>query len=172
MNISYYNQLNINPDEAVDKVGGVVDNAKQKADEITNDASKKVGKAVDELGKVTINILLSAFDNLLPKLTTGLTRPIIASVIFHFLCLLLLFIINEENKKFVYIPIFILLLVSFFLNTGFFLITFSLFSLIFNAIGDISGIGDNRTGSAIYLAGLSSAFLLIALILFLKINLK
>jgi hypothetical protein len=40
--------------------------------------------------------------------------------------------------------------------------------LVFNVIGEITGIGDNRTGSAIYLSGLNSAFLFIALILILR----
>ena len=81
------------------------------------------------------------------------------------LLLLLIIVINDENNNFFYISLFILLLVSFILNTGSFFITFSIFSLVFNVIGEIPGIGDNRTGSAIYLSGLSSALLFISLIL-------
>src|SRR5205823_1078560 len=78
---------------------------------------------------------------------------------------LLLLITNEENRKYCYPSAFILLLISFILNIISFFITYSLFSLVFNVIGAFPGIGDNKTGPAIYLSGWSSVFLFTALII-------
>ena len=166
------NQLNINPDESVDNFSNAFDNVTQKAGEIANDASNKVGDAVDVNGIDAMKALLSAFNNLIPKVPvrdkSGIARPIIAATVLNSLSLLLLLSINDENKKFIYVLVFILLFVSFILNISSFFITFSIFSLLFNLIEKIPGIGDNSTGSAIYLSGLSSAFLFIALIVILR----
>jgi hypothetical protein len=116
---------------------------------------KKTGeivKAVEDSGIAAIKTLLSAFDNLLPKEPNNkdgwLARPIIAAAVFNSLGLLLLstITINDKYRKFCYILAFILLLATFILNIGIFFITFSLFSLVFNVIGDIPGIGINKTG--------------------------
>ena len=81
--------------------------------------------------------------------------------------LFILLIINDKNRKYCYPIAITLLLVSFILNIASFFTTFSLFSLIFNVIGAFPGIGDNRTGAAMYLSGWSFVFLFIALILIL-----
>ena len=67
-----------------------------------------------------------------------------------------------RQLNFLFDLIVILLLISIFLNIASFFITFSIFSFLFNVIGDIPGIGVNvnRAGSAIYLSGISAVFLI------------
>jgi len=108
----------------------------------------------------------------MPKESTNgksgwIARPIIAASVFNTLTLITLLIITDENRKYCYPTAILLLLVSFILNITSFLITFSLFSLIFNIIGAFPGVGDNRTGIEIYLSIWSSVFLFIALVLIL-----
>lgn len=86
---------------------------------------------------------------------------------FNTLVLILLFITNDGNKKYLYPSAFIFLFISFILNAASFFVTFSLFSLVFNVIGSFPGIGDNTTGIAIYLSGWSSSLLFVSLILML-----
>jgi uncharacterized membrane protein len=151
----------LNPGEAVDKVGDVIADAGQKAGEIAN--------ATKDLDNIAINILLSAFDNLLPKEPSNnkfekITIPIVTSTVLNILVLLILITFNEKNLICSIIG-FLLLFVSFLLNLCFFIITLLFFSIVFNVIGAIPGIGDNRTGSAIYLSSLSTLFLFTALII-------
>jgi hypothetical protein len=174
-----YNHIDINPSEAADKAGDIANdagdaakNAGEKAGEIANDAGEKAKEAAENAKDFAVNALLDAFDNFTPKESTNgksgwIARPIIAASIFNTLTLFLLLIINDDNRKYCYPSAIILLLVSFILNIASFFTTFSLFTLVFNVIGAFPGIGDNRTGAAIYLSGWSSAFLLIALILML-----
>ena len=155
-------KFDLNPGEAVDKAGDVIKNAGQKAGEIANVTAK-------DLDNIAINTLLSAFDNLLPKEPSNnqfgrMAIPIVASTVLNILVLLILITINEKNF-FCSILGFLLLFVSFLLNLGFFIVTFLFFSIVFNVIGAIPGIGDNRTGSAIYLSSLSTLFLFTALII-------
>jgi hypothetical protein len=165
---SYYSHLEINNNKSFDKVDDAIDSAKQKADEVANEAKKKVENAINEFGLDALNALLSVFENLLPNVPTKdksrIASPIIAAVVFNFLSLFLLITIYYINKKLLSILIIILLLFSFLLNLVFFFITFSIFSLLFNVIENIPGIGDNKTGSAIYLSAMSACFLLISLI--------
>src|SRR5205823_9325360 len=132
-----------------------------------NDAGKKVSEAAESIARAAVQALLSAFDNFLPKEPTNgksgwIARPIIAAMVFNFFSLLLLLITNEENRKYCYPSAFILLLISFILNIVSFFITYSLFSLVFNVIGAFPGIGDNKTGPAIYLSVCSAVYLFTA----------
>jgi len=150
--------LDINPGEVADTA---VDNAKQKADEAK--------ETVENFGPDALKAVLSAFDNLLPKEpknNSKMAHPIIAAIVFNCLSLILLFVYSD-NYKIINISIIALLMTSLFLNIGSFFVTFSLFSVLFNVIGDIPGIGDNSTGAAIYLSGLSFVFLLTAFTIFL-----
>jgi len=147
-----YDKIDFNPEEASESVGGVIDDTKHKTDEVAKKASNKIEEAVENLSNETINLIIAAIDNLLTKVPTkDKSGPIIAESIFNFLCLILLLSITDKFKKFIYIPIFILLLISFLLNISSFFITYSFFFLVFNVI-DIPGIGVNSIGSIIYLS--------------------
>jgi hypothetical protein len=148
------------------------ENAGDKAGEIANNAGEKAGELANKAKDLAVNALLDAFDSFMPKEPTNgksgwIARPIIAASVFNTLALIFLLILKDENKKYCYSLAIIFLLVSFILNVVSFFTTFLLFSLIFNTIGGFPGIGDNRTGAAIYLSGLSSAFLFIALVIIL-----
>ncbi|GES86072.1 hypothetical protein GLOIN_2v1835122 [Rhizophagus clarus] len=154
--------------DAGGKAGEIAQDAGDKAGAIAQDAANKAGEFADEVARKLVNALLSAFDNFLPKEPTNnksgwIARPIITGAIFDALALVLLLITTNENRKYCYPTVFILLLITFILNILSFFITFSLFSLVFNVIGAFPGIGSNSTGPAIYLSGFSSVFLLIAI---------
>ena len=154
------------------QAGQVGNDVGQKAGEVGKDVGNAAGQAVDDVSKAAVNALLSAFDSFVPKEPTNgksswIARPIITAAIFNSLVIILLLITNDDNKKYFYTPAFILLFISFILNVGSFFVTFSLFSLVFNVIGAFPGIGDNRTGVAIYLSGWSSTMLFFALVLLL-----
>jgi hypothetical protein len=171
--------------------GDVVDDAKDKVDDVAQDVGEKagevdVGEAADtvaeeaqELGekagefaenlaKEALRKLLEAFDNFSPKESTDgisgwIAKPIIAAVVFNFVALLLLFFINQDNATILYFLSIVLLLVSIILNLASLITTSMLFSLVFNVIGAFPGIGDNDTGSANGLSICSLLFLIIAL---------
>ncbi|CAB5204021.1 putative phage-related minor tail protein [Rhizophagus irregularis DAOM 181602=DAOM 197198] len=154
--------------DAGGKAGEIAQDAGEKAGEIAQDASEKAGEIAQNIGKKAATALLSAFDSFLPKEPTNgksgwIARPIITASIFDALAFLLILITTTDNRKYCYPSAFILLLVSFILNIVSFFVTFSLFSLVFNVIGAFPGIGDNKTGSAIYLSGFSSVSLLITI---------
>src|SRR5688572_16283615 len=167
---SNYKRVDIPPsvNDAKNKVGEVVNNA----GEVANNAGKKVIETADDASEsaknATVKTLLSAFDNFLPKEPTSnksawIARPIIAAAVNNTLSLFFLLITNEKYRILCYYSALILILISLILNVVSFFVTWSLFSLVFDVIAAIPGIGDNKIGPAIYLSCTSACFLFIAL---------
>ncbi|GES80711.1 hypothetical protein GLOIN_2v1838529 [Rhizophagus clarus] len=167
--------ININPNEIGSSIGNAAQNVGNSLNNATTDAGNTIQNvtdtAVGEIDKIrreALNTLLSAFDNFVPKAPTydksgWIARPIIIASIFNLMALILLLITNSNNKIYCYLTTLFILLVSFTFNLVSFIITFSLFSLVFNVIGTFPGIDGNHTGPAIILSGCSCLFLLVSL---------
>jgi hypothetical protein len=119
---------------------------------------------INELSKVALEKLAIAFDNFTPKSPTVkfsgfFSIPLIIVSIINTISLILLFI--NKNLLLNSIATF-LIFISFLLNLFSFIFTLLLFSFVFSLIDNIPGIGDYKTGNAIYLSGFSVIFLFIA----------
>ena len=136
--------ININPKNASDSIGNTIGSTVQNAGKTIGGTVQNAGKTI---GNTVQNALLSAFDNFVPKEPTNgksgwIARSIIVALIFNSIALIIL--LTTKNKIYCYSLTFPLILISFIFNLVSFIITFSLFSLVFNVIAAFSGIGSNQ----------------------------